>query len=167
LSERSHPIIWNRLRQPRLATFIATILAAPLLAGGSYAAGDPKTEYTTCSTKGGILFGWVEYNRASQSTVYVSRTGFNIERNGGKHNNVSIRLCGEDGKTKRTYWSWTSKDDVVGGRNYSHDVKMRVPLGTKPYMEFHATFDITLFPIRSAQPASASSRERRRDDLYS
>jgi hypothetical protein len=86
----------------------------------------------------------------------VSRTGFNIERNGGKHNNVYIRLRGEDGKTKRTYWSWTSKDDVVGGRNYSHDVKMRVPLGAKPYMKFDATFDIDALPDTECAPTAAS-----------
>jgi hypothetical protein len=125
-----------RARFNRIAAFTgAAAMGMAIMAGTAVA----DTRYNDCHAGGDILTGWTEYNLASQNTVYVSRAGFNLERNGGMHNNVYLRLRGNGGNT--TYWSWTSGDDVVGGRDYAFSVQHRVPRGSKPYMKYNATFD--------------------------
>lgn len=95
--------------------------------------------YGQCEAGGDKLTGWVEFRYASQNTVYVSKAGFHIERNGKPHNNVYLALRGNGGNT--TYWEWTSRDIIRGGQPYELKVDKRVPRGAKPYMKVHATFD--------------------------
>lgn len=94
----------------------------------------------SCSTGGGILSIGTEYNLASQSTIWVTDTSFTIERNGGSHNNVYLRVRKGDGTD---IWAWTSGDDVRGGNTQTHAVGKRIPQSSKPYMKGNAIFDVS------------------------
>jgi len=108
------------------------------------------TKWSECRAGGDILTGWTEFDFGTQNTIYVHRAGFNIERNGGTHNNVYLKLRGNEGES--TYWSWISEDDIVGGRSYERKkINTRVPRGAKPIMKYHATFD-----QRGADPSCAA-----------
>lgn len=122
----------------RLARIVAAAAGLAIVActGGVASA---TTRYNECRAGGDILTGWTEYNISTQNTWYVEKAGFNLERNNGTHNNVYLRLRGKEGDV--TYWPWTSKDDIVGGKSYTVKVDKRVPRADKPYMKYHATFD--------------------------
>ena len=137
----------RRKRVLRAASIAAIGLA---VMAGATTTTSAASKYGNCSSRGatltsaverrGILSIGTEYNFASQNTVWVTNASFTIERNGGHHNNVYLRVRKSDGTD---VWAWTSKDNVRGGQTKTRTVHKRVARSHRPYLKGHATFDVT------------------------
>jgi hypothetical protein len=130
----------NKTRIAAAAFAVAASVGVAVAVDSAAQAATTHTKWSECRGGGDILTGWTNFTYGSQNTIYVSSAGFNIERNGAKHNNVYLKLRGKGGAT--TYYTWISKDNIVGGRSYTiKGINKRIPRGSKPYMKYHATFD--------------------------
>ncbi|MFF4361013.1 hypothetical protein [Streptomyces sp. NPDC001604] len=127
-------------RRKRVVRAVSIAAIGLAVTAGATTTTSAASKYSNCSSRGGILSIGTEYNFASQNTVWVTNASFTIERNGGHHNNVYLRLRKGDGTD---VWAWTSQDDVWGGQTKTRTVSKRVPRSSRPYLKGHATFDVT------------------------
>ena len=127
--------------QQRMATFLCLpvfCLAMWALSPSAHAA--EKVERGRCPTSAGTLHAAVYYT-PNNGTYHVERISFNIQDNRAKHNNVYARL--RDNGGKRTYWAYTSGDNVQGEKTQQIPVNETVARSVKPYMKFEVTTDKT------------------------